>query len=274
MRLLSEVQASRNSFGIATYNLNAYKYVCLVPYFCLFLIIEIKFVNAKNIYFPLFAASAIGSISTLLSPLSASAITLTYTDQASFLSNTSSTYLENFESLTSTSNPVLFSQSGFSYSVSTDIDTPYSGTGNTGSIFLGVYSNTSNLTINFTSGNVTAVGGKFFFTDNIDNLASGTVTLTLNDGTVLNLTSPTSTPTPFGGFTTDGALITSLTFGGPGNPYATIDDLYVGTSISATPVPFDFSPNLGIGLLGGAWLIRKSLKKKLEKKSAQADIKG
>ncbi len=30
----------------------------------------------------------------------------------------------------------------------------------------------------------------------------------------------------------------------------------------ATPVPFEFSPALGLGVLGGAWLVRKALKKK------------
>jgi hypothetical protein len=229
---------------------------------------------AKNIYFSLFAASAIGSISTLLSPLPASAITLTYTDQASFLSNTSSTYLENFDSLTNNVNPQSFSQGGFSYSVSSD-NGLFLSSGNTGSQNLSAYTDFVPLTINFTSNNVTAVGGKFFFTDSASDFTSGTVVLTLNDGTVLNLTSPTSSPTPFGGFTTDGSIITSLTFAAGGsNRFATIDDLYVGTSISATPVPFEFSPNLGIGILGAAWLIRKSLKKKLEKKSEQAEIKG
>jgi hypothetical protein len=34
---------------------------------------------------------------------------------------------------------------------------------------------------------------------------------------------------------------------------------------SATPVPFEFSPALGIGALGGAWFVRKQLKKKATK---------
>jgi hypothetical protein len=31
---------------------------------------------------------------------------------------------------------------------------------------------------------------------------------------------------------------------------------------AATPVPFDFSPNFGIGILGGAWFVHRTLKKK------------
>jgi hypothetical protein len=34
---------------------------------------------------------------------------------------------------------------------------------------------------------------------------------------------------------------------------------------NVTPVPFEFNPALGIGILGGVWLVRKGLKKKLRK---------
>jgi len=232
--------------------------------------------TAKNFYVSLFAVGAIGSISTLLSPLPANAINVTFTDEISFLSNTSSTYLEDFSSLSTgpLPSPQTFSQSGFSYSVSvTNPNQLFVAAGSsTGSRFIGANSQNDPLTINFTSGNVTAVGGKFFLTDISSSLISGVVTLTLNDSTTLSLTSPTSVPTPFGGFiSTDGAVITSLTFTGANGSYTSIDDLYVGTS---TAVPFEFSPDLGIGLLGGAWLVRRSLKKRLEKKSEQAEIKG
>lgn len=33
-------------------------------------------------------------------------------------------------------------------------------------------------------------------------------------------------------------------------------------SLTVTPVPFEFSPTLGMGILGGAWLVRNKLKKK------------
>jgi subtilisin-like proprotein convertase family protein len=37
------------------------------------------------------------------------------------------------------------------------------------------------------------------------------------------------------------------------------------TVTETTPVPFEFSPALGLGVLGSAWLVRKALKKKSEK---------
>jgi hypothetical protein len=186
-------------------------------------------------------------IATNIFPLSASAVTTTFTDSATFLSNTSSTYLETFNSLSVSSNTLAFSNSGFSYSV-TATNVLYSGTGNTGSRFLGENTATDTIAISFTSGNVTAVGGNFFLTDFLDNLIAGDITLTLNDGSVINLTSPTSTPTPFGGFTTDGAIITSLTIAGPTVAdlnskfrFDSFDNLYVGTASAATAVPEPFT---------------------------------
>lgn len=257
---------------IFLYSLNTFIYIyTLLSDIFLFRIIEIKFMTAKKLYFSLFAVGAIGSISTLLSPLSASAIGVTYTNQTTFLNNTSSTYLENFNSLSNNdiTSPRSFSGNGFSYSISAT-NGFFFASGNTGSQYLSTADSTNNLIINFTSGNVTAVGGNFFLTNVNDNLVTGNVALALNDGTTLNLTSPASAPTPFGGFTTNTA-ITSLTFTSGGlQKYSTIDNLYVGT---ATTVPFEFSPDLGIGILGGAWLICRPLKKKFEKKSEQGEIK-
>jgi hypothetical protein len=187
------------------------------------------------------------AVTTTIFPLSASAVTTTFSDSATFLSNTSATYLENFDSLSDGppgNNPQGFSDNVFSYTVGST-DQLWSGSGNTVSQFLGAAGNSSNLTIDFTSGNVTAVGGNFFITDLSDNLAAGSITLTLSDGSFINLTSPTATPTPFGGFTTDGALITSLTITG-GDPaidnWVALDNLYVGTSSSApTAVPEPFT---------------------------------
>jgi hypothetical protein len=211
------------------------------------------------------------TFATTIFPLSASAVTTTFTDSATFLGNTSSTYLENFNSLTSGSlnSPLTFSQSGFSYSVvaSTLL---YSGTGNTGSRFLGENYRTDDITISFTSGNVTAVGGNFFLTDAGDNLVAGSISLTLNDGSVINLTSPTSGATPFGGFTTDGAIITSLTIAGPGaTSWDSFDNLYVGASNAPAAVPEPFTI---LGTLFGAGY-GVALKRKLTKsKQDKTDI--
>jgi hypothetical protein len=63
------------------------------------------------------------------------------------------------------------------------------------------------------------------------------------------------------------ALSTSATlaFTGYNNPNTSfLDD--VSVSSVATPVPFDFSPNLGIGVLGGLYAAKKLSKKFLKKK--------
>jgi hypothetical protein len=204
------------------------------------------------------------TFATTIFPLSASAVTTTYTNAATFIDNTSDTYLENFNLVTNGDipSPQLFSQGAFSYSVSDPGGQLYSGTGNTGSRYLGEGTRANNATITFTSGNVTAVGGNFFLTDIKDDLATGNITLTLNDGSVINLTSPTSGATPFGGFTTGGAIITSLTLSGDTSAWESFDNLYVGTaSAAATAVPEPFTI---LGTIFGAGY-GVSLKRKLAK---------
>jgi hypothetical protein len=194
-------------------------------------------------------ASSVAAVAfaTTIFPLSASAVTTTYTNATTFLTNTSSYYLETFD----TSKPgedytsPTFSKNGFSYTVSSP-NGLWSGIGNTGSRFLGTLNENKDLTISFTSGNITALGGNFFLNDTNDNLAAGTITLTLNDGSVINLVSPTSGSTPFGGFTTNGSLITSLTISGPETTWENFDNLYVGTATAiakptATDVPEPFT---------------------------------
>lgn len=61
-----------------------------------------------------------------------------------------------------------------------------------------------NLLINFAGSNVTAVGARFFMTDYNGNLATGTVTVRLNDGTSVSIDSSTSgTEGMFRGFVSD-----------------------------------------------------------------------
>lgn len=64
-----------------------------------------------------------------------------------------------------------------------------------------------NLLIEFPSLNVTAVGGQFFMTDYLGNLALGTVTVRLNDGTAVSISSgDIGTKCLFRGFISDGPI--------------------------------------------------------------------
>jgi hypothetical protein len=45
-------------------------------------------------------------------------------------------------------------------------------------------------------------------------------------------------------------------------PLANFDLVFQGTFSSATPVPFEFSPALGLGVLGGLFALKKLVKKK------------
>lgn len=164
-----------------------------------------------------------------LALLSASsfASTVTYTSASSFLPHLApAAYTENFNGLGSLpAGPLGFSGGGFSYTVSAPGDLYSSGD------FLSTSFPGNSLTINFTSGNVKAIGGNFFGVDFGDVFQATTITLTLSDLTSIVFT-PSSQSDSYRGFVSDG-LITSLTvtaadleFGGL---YAAIDDLTVGT---------------------------------------------
>ncbi len=87
------------------------------------------------------------------------------------------------------------------------------------------------LLVTFSSANVTAVGGLFSLTTGTGGASSGTVKVTLSDGT-----SQTFDAGLFRGFVTsyDGPVITSLSLASlTANAYPTLDHFYVGT----TPVP-------------------------------------
>ena len=95
--------------------------------------------------------------------------------------------------------------------------------------------------IEFTSANVTAVGGNFWVTNFNGDSIIGDITLALSDGTIY--TSSVGADS-FTGFITEGAYFTSMTIQAqgvtdtyPAGEYPTIDHLYVGASPSAVPIP-------------------------------------
>ena len=90
------------------------------------------------------------------------------------------------------------------------------------------------LTINFTSGNVTAVGGNFYLTNVLEQTVVASVTLTLSDSTTVSFSSATSAE--YRGFVSTGPFITSLVMSAPGvNLRNSIDNLTVGARIIPEP---------------------------------------
>jgi hypothetical protein len=121
------------------------------------------------------------------------------------------------------------SGNGYSYTISTHDDTALYAIGSSAAQrALSTDSVQRTIIINFTSGNVTAVGGNFFLTDFGGVQQPGALTLTLSDSTTEEVSSGS---TPFRGFTTSGGTyITSLSFQPSGN-WATMDNLYVGQAV-------------------------------------------
>src|SRR5437764_9972425 len=149
-------------------------------------------------------------VSLELTAMTTQATTI-YTNQAAFLAATQpGSYLETFNSLpqfTQLASPLSFSSNGFSYNA-TAPTAGFFNLGPTGDTWLSTFHEFDPIIFNFTSNNVTSVGGFFFLTDLTGNVAGGTVTVTLNNGKMFSITDAISTS--FIGFTT-GVPIQSLT---------------------------------------------------------------
>ena len=165
-----------------------------------------------------------------LAALSASsfAATTVYTSSASFLTHVApGAYTETFNGLPSTP-PESFASLAFAYTVSAPGGLYGSGE------FLGANQPDEALTVTFTSGNVTAVGGNFYATNISDTFQAVAITLTLSDSTTVTFT-PTSAADSYRGFAST-LTITSLTIASPGvSLYGGLDNLTVG--VSAVPEP-------------------------------------
>jgi hypothetical protein len=168
--------------------------------------------------------------------------TTIFTNQAAFLAATQpGFYLETFNSLPlgtippTLASPLNFSKNGFSYSASTASGQDFFNIGPTGDVWLSTFHEFDPIVFNVTSNNVTAIGGFFFLTDINGNISNGTVTVTLNNGSMFSINNASSTS--FIGFTTS-LPIQSLTVtppsSGPSLIFATVNDFITGAAVPET----------------------------------------
>lgn len=154
-----------------------------------------------------------------------------YSSQADFLTGISSgSYVETFSSIRWGSS-LSYSGNGYSYTASaaTDLRSRYGWLQNTWP---------GEITITFTSGNVTAVGADFFGLNRSDERAGTTITLNFSDGSTRTIEYSPSSAT-FTGFTFDTPLtymtmsVESYWFA---SRWAGLDNLIVGTAAAEEPV--------------------------------------
>ena len=193
----------------------------------------------------------------------ATAASITYTDQSVFNAAVTGQVTRNFAALDGYyPSPLDVSFSGYTISASANGIGPGLFVGNPGGLFS---TNTANepLTFTFTGTLPTAVGGLFFTTDVNFNALSSTLTVSLNDGTFINLPAPSALNLTgaFAGFTSD-VGITSLVVGGPFSTslaFATVTSLYVASGPSAT-VPEPSTALMSVVGLLGLVVYRKRMK--------------
>ena len=183
----------------------------------------------------------IGS-SIVAASLPARALVTTYTDRDAFLAALSSSSTDNFNDLNGFYNsPISRTIFGYTYNA-----TAAGGlvTGNVnGSVVFSTGSNTTPLTLAFTAGAPTAVGGYFFNTDTPFNVLNRVITVTANPGAVAQSVVTGSATNFFGWLDDSGTPFTSLVIEpGVGTPvaYATVDDLVLGQAAPASvpgPLP-------------------------------------
>lgn len=186
------------------------------------------------------ASHALSAVALALLATPVLADTTVYTSSSGFLSQLNAGYYtETFDGLEAV--PAGFSGGDFSYTLATAGGAFASGD------YIGGSFPDEGLTINFTGGNVNAIGGNFFATNIGGDFLGLSVTVSLSDGSVVSFL-PTSQTDSFRGFVST-ATITSLTLSvtQPGSllyPYVNLDNLTVGVS----PVPEPASAALfGLG---------------------------
>lgn len=197
--------------------------------------------------------------SVLLAAVTARAATAVYTDQTAFLAALSPAYYqESFEGLeqyTALDSPLSFSQGGLSYLASVGDGSAFYNVGRLDDVWLSTDSIGQSIIFNFSSGNINAIGGFLFLSDSDGSATNGTITLTLNDGTVAT-NIDASEDTSFIGFISD-APLGSLTLTPPDEEtWVTANDFIVGQAVPV-PEPGTWIMVLAGGLGGTALLWRR-----------------
>jgi len=172
-----------------------------------------------------------------------------YSTEASFVAAIQpSPYIENFSSFTFGS-PLNGTQTTY-------VAPGGNGFGWTAAATGGLYSNSSALstnlaqdplTINFTSGNVTALGGNFTNTDISGAIIPGTVTIVTSDGGTQTVTNPTAAS--FLGYTSTVPIVSvTITSAGATNNWPQVDHFY--SARGAVPEPASIGvAAMGLGLI-------------------------
>jgi hypothetical protein len=173
------------------------------------------------------------AIATVACASGASAATA-YTDSATFLGLTApGRYTETFTGGVAVTASASFLAGGFGYTLtSTGGSTPIYRNGE----FIGNTYGNQSLTVTFTAGNPTAIGGNFYISDIDDLFVAAPVTINLSDGTTATFI-PSGTATgSYRGFIAT-VPITSLVLSAPGTlRYNSIDNFTVGVA-AAVPEP-------------------------------------
>jgi hypothetical protein len=161
---------------------------------------------------------------------SASASTI-YTSQSAFLSVvTAGYYLETFSDKVTLTPSLSYSYDGYSYTAASKSSSSFIPAGGVGTNqgFLETILASNSLTLTFTSGTVTAIGGDFF-TSVLNAATDGTVKLTFSDGTSTTLTSTFGSTPSFAGYTSSTPLTSVVISKSSGLGYVSLDNFYVGT---------------------------------------------
>jgi hypothetical protein len=182
----------------------------------------------------------IGS-SIVAASLPARALVITYTDRDAFLAQLSSSFTDNYNDLSGFYNsPISRTISGYTYNATA-----------TGGIYVGNVNgsqafstnNINPLTLAFTAGAPTAVGGYFFNTDSSFNVLNRVITVTANPGASAQSVVTGSATNFFGWLDDSGTPFTSLVIQPGAGAYASVDDLVLGQAAPAAPGPL---PVLGL----------------------------
>ena len=170
----------------------------------------------------------------------AQAAIITYTDRNAFLAALSSSSTDNYNDLATgiIASPLSRTIAGYSYNATANNGLFAQPSG--GSQVLSTFFADRPLTLAFTSGAPTAVGGYFYNTDFNFNVINGVITVTASPGASTQTTTTASATNFFGWLDDGGTPFTSLVITPAAGRYSTVDDLILGQAAPASvpgPLP-------------------------------------